>query len=116
MAKVIVQEAGCLVPLLSLGGILSKSGRGRQMMYDTIAATVAGASLLHANLLRISAILQNVDTVDITVSFYPDLGGLVLKPGGSIQIDKDFPWTGPAYASVAVGTANVSVHEVAITE
>jgi hypothetical protein len=111
-----VEESGCLVPLKSLGGMFSR-GRGRKIDYGTVAATVTGAAALDTNLCRISAILENIDTVDIMVTFgSKTLAALTMKPGGSIQIDEYFPWVGPVIVSCAAGTANVAVIEVSIQQ
>lgn len=100
-------ETGNLLPLLSLGGVLAQPGQGRTISSNSFTlSTVLGAQqIMDSNPKRISAVIQNVDDLASPGSYIEVfLGGLntiplILAPYGTLQIDRDFPWTGCVWAN-----------------
>jgi hypothetical protein len=108
-------ETGHVGQLLSLAGVAGVPGRGRESVPLAVATAGIG-QILPANPRRISAIVQNKsDTVgfrlylgDTTVS------GFEIKPGGTFQIDGDFPWTGLVLIEAVGGTASAYSVDVSV--
>ncbi len=116
------REPGNAEVIVSLGGVKSTHGRGRIVSVDTANVGLAtGATLLWPNNpLRLSALVQNISD-GATVLLYigsPFLTGtpqtLYLFPHGSFQIDQDFPWTGPVYATTGGLAADIQFAEISI--
>lgn len=105
-------ESGNNLPLLSLGGVVSQYNQGRDIEQNQI--NVQGSTaLLTDNPKRISAILQNIGTVVVYISFPGSTSAITLSPLGTLQFDKDFPWTGIVIGSSSV-LSGVSVTEVSV--
>jgi hypothetical protein len=105
-------ESGNLLPILSLGGVVSKVGQGRQLDQNQINVQTATVLLLD-NPKRISAILQNLGPTDVVISFPGSASGFTLAAYGNLQINRDFPWTGIVIGTSAVLTG-VSVTEISV--
>lgn len=109
-------EPGYNGQLVSLGGVVGASGKGR--VIDSSAFILAGAiQVLSPNPKRISALILNGDPANNANVFLGDTNGfsVVLGPLGSFQIDINFPWTGEVDASPASGNPVISVNEVSVT-
>jgi len=113
----VVRESGYNGRLVSLGGLLSLEGQGRECDSKIVPLIVsAWTRLLENNPRRISALIQNVDnSLTVAVIIGDDSGGgyFHLEPKGTLQIDENFPWTGPVIAYQAAAM-NMSVAEVNI--
>src|SRR5450759_3113267 len=123
-------ENGFIGRLTSLAGVQGADGKGRVIDSVSVALTATVVLVLSSNPKRISALIQNID--DITSpgsSVFISLGNpgyaidpgayvSVLSPLGTLQIDKDFPWTGEVYAckfTNVVGSPTILVTEISIT-
>lgn len=105
-------EPGNLLPVVSLGGVVSLPGKGRIVTSYSVVAT-APIVLASANPKRISAIIQNCDDgANPGMKAYVFLGNatppIILLPFGTLQIDRDFPWIG----DIIVGA---SAHDPVVT-
>lgn len=104
--------------LVGLGGWSNDTQGPKRTVRNDVGALVAGAStlLLAANPTRIAAILTNWGSLDVGIAFGEGAAanyGILLRPGGSFQIDKDFPWCGEVYGS-ATGNCYVRGIELSI--
>jgi len=93
----IVIESGNLLPIVSLGGVVSQPGKGRQVESQQLTVT-AVVVLSPDNPKRISMIIQNITTgTDILLVYFGNAATypFSLNPGGVLQIDRTFPFTGP---------------------
>lgn len=103
--------------LISLAGL--KGRRGLGAVLDHRAATCpAGVKtqILQSNPGRVYALITNGDTARLYLSFTEDTSYNIhpLDPGGSFQIDRDFPWTGGVWGynatvQVIVGLTDAGV-------
>lgn len=122
MADVVYKESGHYSPndeLISLGGVKGVANRGRNVdIRSYTAADAAAHPIAQDNPQRIAMLITNNGTDSVPV----DLGngaaagyGHILAPGGSLQIDKNFPWTGEmsAYFSAAF-TGVLAVTEISV--
>ena len=104
--------------LISLGGMIATHNRGRKIETWSIAYNTPYFNILSANGNRISAIINNALSPGQTLFlvFGEALVGtdyFPLLPGQSLQIDKDFPWTGMVNG-VGTGASFVYVTESSI--
>jgi hypothetical protein len=91
-------ESGNRLPIVSLGGNVSAPGQGRVLDINQYNAG-SPIIILQDNPNRISAIIQN-DGPSVAVIYAPNNSGSIqLVAYGTLQIDRDFPWTGPIMAS-----------------
>lgn len=115
-------EPGNSLPIVSLGGIISKRGKGRvvEQLYYSPGGTppLHILSVLDSRPGRIAAIIQNRSAVDVVLSFGegdPSTSfNMVLYPNGNLQIDKDFPWIGGVKANSALQADYLTVTEIFI--
>ena len=101
---ILAWEPGSLNLLESLGGMKSRIGRGRSIEQYVITPGDSVVLLaLPANSNRVAAIIQNVPlpkcaSPHVCEVWFGDQynlwNGIYLDPGQTLQIDKDFPWTG----------------------
>lgn len=109
-------EPGSALPITSLAGVVSLPGQGRVVTNGTQAVS-APANLLPSNPKRISAVIQNIDTTDKILVYLGPAGGqapIYLLPGGTLQIDKDFPWTGEVNVWSSAGAPVVNYIEISL--
>lgn len=94
-----IEESGHSGSLVSLGGIVGVTGRGRKLAAQSIVGAATNFQLLNDNPKRVAAIIQCLSNSPgiLTVMLDPGVGGLILFPGASLQIDQNFPWTGPVW-------------------
>lgn len=121
MAQFIVTEPGNLLPLVSLGGVISLSGQGRTILSDADALNTGSPHSLYvaSNPKRISLIIQNND--DATAPGTPIqvyLGAqshpvFVYSPG-TLQIDRDLPWIGEVVIMSATNNPIATYIEVSL--
>jgi len=113
-------ESGLFGAVVSLGGLIDKSGRGRVMVNGThVPTNTVPVEILNANSRRVSAIIQNIDPggEDCYLSFgeTPTApNGITLRQYGSLQIDMNFPWTGSVVALAQTAHATIWVSEVSL--
>lgn len=109
------REDGCIAELVSLAGVKGRSGLGREVKGIARLATNAYPEIVNSNLRRLSCILQNSGTSNIWLYLgnADNYSEFLLVPGGSFQIDKDFPWTG-AIRAYAVGSESVTGAEILV--
>lgn len=119
MADNYERESGYEGLLVSLGGVKSQLGRGRitRSFEGNITSTLK-QMILPNNPKRISAIIENIPNttgIYLYISFTGTGLTVSLAPGGSFQIDQNFPWTGPVWAQPAsVGTCYCGGLEVSV--
>ena len=120
-------EAGHSGAIVSLGGIIDRTGQGRKprQVGGTLVAAAAPVIILDQNQRRICAIIQNTGTNNLRIAFgkalgvqwwwwnYPD-GILTIVPMGSFQIDNNIPWTGDISAESDLGTT-YNIIEVSVS-
>lgn len=95
------QETGNRLPIISLGGIQSNRGWGRNIEISAtpVLGLYAGIQqIMPDNPRRISAIILNNTPGVVFLSAPGNDWYLLLQPGGSLQIDNNFPYTGPILA------------------
>ncbi len=103
-------------PLESLGGVKSRSGRGRTLRHGTMNQNDAAVTeVMSDNPLRICAIIHNTGSGLQGVYFDYNLA-VALRPNDSFQIDKDFPWTGSVQWYAVEGGVVGEYLEVSIIE
>lgn len=115
-------EPGNLLPVVSLGGVISNPGLGRVVDVNNITLNGTAFVLSVSNPKRISAIVQNIDDAahpGAHALIY--LGGLNsipidLTPYGTLQIDKDFPWIGEIDGATGTGgtTPVITIVEIGL--
>jgi len=102
----------------SLGGVRgSEHGRGRLYTVDTFGLTPAAVNqVLNANSKRLSALIVNAGANPMVVYFDPTYTSpaALLNPGGSLQIDKNLPWTGAVFCGSNLGVAAFYVSEISV--
>lgn len=119
MADNYERESGYEGVLVSLGGVVSLTGRGRitRSFESNITSTIK-QMVLPSNPKRISAVIENIDNgtgISLYISFTGTGLTVALAPNGSFQIDSNFPWTGPVWAQPAsVGTCYCGGLEVSV--
>ena len=103
------------VPPVSLAGIVGNPDRDFKVAKENFAVNTSDV-LLHDNPLRLWALITNDDVVDVGISFYLDaiVTVHVLKPNGSLLINRDMPWTREVRAGSLAG-CQVNVTEVSIS-
>jgi len=110
------QEPGHYSTLVSLGGVTNTKNYGRTTTNRTVLATT-NTNLLEANPRRISAIIKNIGAGTVALTFGEDSSGAILGlpiiPQQSLQIDKNFPWTGDVRGTAAVNS-NCSIQEISV--
>ena len=107
-------ESGNLLPILSLGGVVSQPGKGRK--FDTIqynVSTPAYPQVLNDNPERISALIQNLGPDNVAINAPGTQASITLTLLGVLQIDRNFPWTGPMLAT-SPGVALLNVTEISL--
>jgi len=113
----IVRESGHFGKLVSLGGIVDETGRGRICDIRPQACGMTSVQILQDNPRRISALITNGDLyyawVCLGDTAAPDSGTLLLQ-GGSYQIDENNPWTGAVTIYVNTGTDTICVTETSL--
>lgn len=109
-------DTGSIGTVVSLAGI---SGRRGVIVKRPDASVAADAEVLHANPLRVWALIQNIGANDITLSFDADTSvapTFILTPKSVLQIDKNLPWTGSVYVDIPAGGGSVTWIEAEIRE
>jgi len=104
---------------VSLAGSLGAAGRGLKMWSNMPAPPITtGCILISSNPGRLFALFTNEGTVDVQIAFDNTWSnGLhTLRPGGSFQIDDQFPWTGPVYGRGVGATGSIAVEEGLLIE
>ena len=107
------QESGYQGRLVSLGGVLGKPGRGRQIVPVAITVTTAEAIIASDNPQRLALIIRNTGTE----TAYINLAGntsFPLKANEVFQIDYNFAWTGAIYAATNSSTTTVIGYETSV--
>lgn len=103
-------EAGYSGQIVSLGGFVDKTERGRQVIERSVA-TNSGVyiQVMGSNLRRKWALFQNFSDVNISIYFHQTGHNPVatLKPLGSFQIDDLISWTGPVWAQQSSGNNKI---------
>jgi hypothetical protein len=115
MPKVV--EPGHGGELVSLAGVKGRKWYGRQLISGYVTPNNTNVLILGSNPKRISAVIVNIGSNDVYLEFgetSADNTKLMIKPGGSFQIDALFPWTGQVNVFSAASN-NVSFVEVEIT-
>lgn len=112
------QEPGHWGPdLVSLAGIKGQPGRGIQVA-NSGTQTVTTAMVIGNNGERLWMLItirhDSTDDAIITFGSPADTGGLRVRPGGSIQIDRNIPWSGAMVVAPASGTIYVNVIEASV--
>ena len=113
-------ESGNLLPLVSLGGIVSQVNQGRAVdgNQNSVVYSTGAVQILWDNPRRISDIIQNLGPDSVVVYMTgstPAIGcGLLLPVNASLQIDRDFPWTGAMFSAAGATGSLVNVVEVSI--
>lgn len=107
-------ETGNLLPLYSLGGIKSLTGHGRTISGNSMVLGINSTiPLLVSNPKRIAAMIQNIGA--ITVSIYFDTQFICqILPGGTLQIDTNFPWIGSVSGLTGAQSPTVMVSEIGL--
>jgi len=113
-----ITESGHNGVIESLGGVKNRPGFGRTSYYATHTLGVLDdLDILPENTRRISALIQNYGSGSVFINFSSGYAGqgmrVYLSPGGSIQIDKDFPWTGYISARGILATT-IIVNEISV--
>jgi len=110
------REQGYVGRVVSLAGVVGMEGRGRESYNDLIPMVGStGRLILTSNSRRISAIIQNRIAGDLYITLGEEYNGLgiVLFQNQSLQIDRDFPWTGDI-RGFSLTSGNVGVIEISI--
>lgn len=113
-------ESGNQLPLLSLGGVISQAGQGRNITSNSVTIT-GPTQLAPANPKRIAAVVQNIGDPALpgcTVGVY--FGSLNVIPVtlgvmGTIQIDTNLPWIGEIDVVANAGAPVCTIMEINIT-
>lgn len=96
----IFYEPGNNLPLLSLGGVVSQTGQGRVVQSNSATMSPGAQFAIPPNTKRISMIIMNVGDGSQAGGFINIFIGslntipVYLQPGGTLQIDRYFPWIG----------------------
>lgn len=111
------EEPGALKPPVSLAGIEGQTGKGLEVANSgdqaVTTAIVIGANGQRAWML-ITIRHDSTDDAIVTFGGVADSGGIRVRPGGSLQIDKNLPWTGAMVLAPASGTINVNIIEASV--
>lgn len=115
-----VRDTGYLGQTVSLAGVKGALGQGLVVQIESVAlASSTNIQVLQSNPSRKWAVLQNINTNDITV-FFGDVAasgvaGVRLAKYGSFQLDKNIPWCGAMTAFQDSGsTINLFVMEASV--
>lgn len=112
------RDQGFIGRLVSLGGVKGREGLGYMIQHATASTPVGGGKvqIIPANSARACALITNVDAVRVYLSFVEDPNFAIhpLDPGGSFQIDEDFPWTGGVWMTYNVGVATVGFTDISV--
>lgn len=113
----VYQETGNRLPLISLGGIQSNRGWGRNMETQVFTGLGLGDGdatlILVDNPRRIAAIIYNGGGGQLAIKAVGNSWNLVIQPFGTFQIDQNFPFTGAIEAWTDVA-AIATVMEISI--
>jgi len=117
---VTILDTGFKGSMTSLANIQGAADRGQRMDINSVPIeTSTNRQVLQSNPARLWAILQNINSADITV-FFGDVAsagvaGIRLAQYGSIVINKDIPWAGAMTAFQDSGsTINLFVMEASV--
>ena len=114
-------ETGYNGQLISLAGVKGTPGIGRLVNSENKNAAVGNAVLLPGNVKRIAALIQVTQPTSeggVHILFQGEAG--LNKPicqlhqWDILQIDDNFPWTGPVLFSDTSATPNVTVSEISV--
>ena len=115
MPESIYRETGHQgTPIISLGGVPGLPNHGRIIRKFWNNVLIPDVQITGDNPRRISCLIMSdassPDYLDICLGLNDGSNPITLWPGDSLQIDKDFPWTGAIYAySSALGALLNSV-------
>ena len=110
MPEQIIIEPGCLIPPVSLAGIVGQKNQGRVVRKFQGTVLNVPIQLCGVNPRRISVLVVNpstgTDYLDVHLDRYDANMYIRLLIGDSLLINSDFPWTGVilGYSSAAPGT------------
>ena len=111
-------EPGFRGRMVSLGGVAGREGLGLHTRRPDAPITVTDQYILNTNQARMWALIQNTGLVnDLRICLDEGTGiapAFVLKPGETLQIDKNLPWTGAVYAQST--TTTVEYIEASVQE
>lgn len=111
-----IREQGHSGDLVSLGGLVDNSSRGRVNTGDSQTITTA-VQIMPANSRRISALINNNGPDDLYIFGLAISGATawaVIRSGGSFQIDRDYPWTGEVTVQAVSGSCGVFWSEISL--
>lgn len=116
-----ITENGHVGELVSLAGVPGKVFLGRELVYASyVPITTTTSQVLFNNPKRIAALIVNSGSTDIAIRLGttpvigPPIQGMLLSPGGSLQIDKDLPWTGEVFVVFGASGGSLEVEEISV--
>lgn len=114
-------EPGHVGTLVSLAGIVGRPGAGRKTEYNGgVVPFAAAQQCLPANMRRISALIQMIESTTYTSAyinvFFGSEAVARLYPRGSLLIDSNFPWCGEISLQAVTTAGYVFVNEVSVSE
>jgi hypothetical protein len=110
------EAPACVGQLTSLCGVKGRLNKGLLIKRPNASVNITtDALILHANPRRVFALIQNCYSEIGYISFDSGTGiaaTFQIRPGETLQLDKNIPWTGPVYYAATVGQVNLLEAEV----
>ena len=111
----IAYESGNAGELVSLGGVKGGKFKGRKFEIAAVTIPNGTAIVVPDNPMRISLLVENTDSVkNLNIGLAGSNDYFTILPGGTIQIDKHFPFTGALYSTCPVATSTATWAEVSV--